>query len=256
MALIRLKETELKNLIKESINEVVAGWPMHFRNIYDDIGDGYLINEGLIKTYPLTFVEKYFKGRYLWDILRKDFIEDEYKIFLTIDKNSTKEEEIEKVLNNFGYYLAYKTKDDKYNTVFQFEPKFQNTFTVKDLLENDIKYFLHVSPFYNREKILKNGLTPVSKNNEFDYPSRVYLFIDGTPKHIIQSMVNKLSRQNNNPKNNGNYTLYRIDFNGLENIKFNTDFNAEYAVFTSENIPPSNIQEIGQIRAGKDLFKY
>lgn len=252
MALIRLKETELKNLIKEGINEVVAGWPMHFRNIYDDIGDGYLINEGLIKTYPLTFVEKYFKGRYLWDILRKDFIEDEYKIFLTIDKNSTKEEEIEKVLNNFGYYLAYKTKDDKYNTVFQFEPKFQNTFTGKEMMENEINFLLHVSPSYNKEKILKSGLCPKSKNNEFAYPGRIYCFIQGVSKQYIQIMINKLSAANK--KHDEKYSLFKINLNGLEDIKFNIDFNAEYAVFTEENIPPSNIKEIGSFISKKPLF--
>ena len=247
---IKLTKEGLKEKIREILSEQIVRLPMHFRTMYDDIGDGLLINEGLIKTYPLTYVEKFFRHRFLsLGIKEKYFVEDEWKVVLILDKERGSESEINIIMNRFGYYLSYKGGMPGGNINLECEPKFQNTFTGKDLMDNGVNYLIHVSPQYNRNKILSTGLSPVCRNKEFNYPGRLYFFVDGMPQRYIQTMVNRLSGANDSQGNNGIYDVFNITLTGLENVKFNLDYNADDAVFTQENIPPTNIKHTGSLTA-------
>jgi len=243
---IKLTKEGLKEKIREVLSEQTVGLPMHFRTVYDDIGDGRpfekTLMEGLIKTYPMSYVENFFKRRYTMDVFRKNFDYEEGRVILVFYPNSDAIDEVIKTLDRFGYFLSWHD-----NTTYQFEPKFQNEFTVEDLKYNGCRYLLHVSPVYNKEKILQNGLSPVFRNDEFTYPGRIYLFLSDISDRELKNMTIRLSDANRSKGNNGVYTLYRISFDGLWNAKFCIDHNANHAVYTQDNIPPSSISEIGEI---------
>lgn len=239
--MINLVKNKIRKAVREVLNENVVGYPMHFRTIYDDIGDGLLINEGLIKTYPLSYVQKYFDRRYVFDIREKYFNDNDWKVILVLPSKSDKAQEITDVLNRFGYYLGYKEENDR-GLCLQFEPKFQNKFTGQQMKEVGCKYLIHVSPMYNQEKIMANGLCPTSRNGEFSYPNRIYLFLDTVSDRELESMVSRLSASNKSKGNDGRYCVFNVSLEGLEEHTFNLDFNMDNAVFTEENIPPTNLQ--------------
>ena len=242
MPIIKLTKTDLVKKIKETINELLIGPPMRYRTMYDDIGDGLLVNEGLIHTYPLVYVEKFFRKRFSDDIIDKSFEYPEGMCIIVFKEENEKLEEVVKAMDRFGYYDGYRGYTEDGNPYIQFEPKFQNILTGNDIIENDLPFLWHVSPECNKEKIFKKGLSPVSKNGEFNYPGRVYLLLGSSTKFELYSMAEKLSATNKNKSNNGKYCVFKINLKGIENMKFNLDNNADNAVWTYDNIPPSNIE--------------
>jgi len=149
-----------------------------------------MLYEGLILSYKLQTVISQLKRVYHINNIK---IKNN-KIIITIKnelnvitKNSKK---FNKSLNVFGWYISgfhyisplndfKQTIVNKYSDLLNIkdimflsvmlEPKFDLFVDVSDIL-------YHVSPKLYRNRILKKGLIPKSKNKMFNYPSRIYCF--------------------------------------------------------------------------------
>ena len=252
---IRLTEDELCHVIQKTCRNLLKGRceePTDFKPVsrymkpvYEQVGDGELIIEGLIASYPPEYVEKWIQKRMTDDFLTAH-VEDGSFTF-NIKNKPELIKNLEDGFKRLGYYCGYKQTNDEYDTIFlQFEPKYPFSLTTDELVDGlDGEVFMyHLSPVYLKQKILANGLIPKSKNGEFKYPDRVY-FLDGaTPPRSIFLMALMLSQSNKSHMNNDEYSLYKVNVRGLNGVKMYKDMNAgaDIAMYTYDNIPPQNIQ--------------
>ena len=110
----------------------------------------------------------------------------------------------------------------------------------------------HISPFVNKDSILKNGLIPTSRNNKFDYPPRVHLLMPSLSDNQLRNIARQLYDADNNPDNDGTYCLFQIDVNKLPiDIDFYFDGRYEKGVYTKQIIPRDAIKGCHQF----NIFK-
>ena len=175
---------------------------------------------------------------------------------------------VKKYLEKFGYFCSTpdsKGKDilnDKiYWTTLQFEPHHQEIIT--ELLKKEHKFLYHVSPTKYEHKILKNGLCPLSKNDNFVYPSRVYMMMDYrkigneikiatldymelVAKTLLSAKIKSHSFKEDEYVNDYDWTCYSIDISKLKD-NFIASYDANFyplAIFAAENIQPDAIKII------------
>lgn len=157
------------------------------------------------------------------------------------------------ILNDYGYFYEKYTKIRDWVTL-KYEPKHQ-PFINKIIKEQGKLY--HVSPSYNREKILKRGLIPKDKNDKLKTDGRVYCLLtldfNGyslTNKRIINvisQLYNVKKYYDKNSKYIKAYDIYEIDTTNLNaNFSIDHNFNNE-AVYTYDNIPSTNIKLLDTI---------
>ena len=139
----------------------------------------YDINEGLISSYPVSFISEKLKR---YGMVMRD---SEYKIILfTVSFDKERFDNLKSELASYGWYIAtvktgnITSKD--YNleksvgSVFFIEAKFQDKTPVKSSPVPKILY--HVTPAKNVKKIMNIGLSARSQCvTIFNYPERVYL---------------------------------------------------------------------------------
>ena len=107
-----------------------------------------------------------------------------------------------------------------------FDPIYQDS--IKDIIRK-WRYLYHISPFVNKDSILKNGLIPTSRN-----------------------IARQLYDADNNPDNDGTYCLFQIDVNKLPiDIDFYFDGRYEKGVYTKQIIPRDSIKGCHQF----NIFK-
>ena len=141
------------------------------------------LDEGLIKTYPIDKVVSYVQRKL--NLTDKDIsINKDYKSYSIavkkyLDQNII--DEVDKILSMGGYFCSF-----EYNNVLYYFKKFEDNIFDKLKKENKIKYFYHITPSKNDTKIQRIGLIPVNKNNEYNYPERIYLLSD-------ENLTNKIS---------------------------------------------------------------
>lgn len=134
--------------------------------------------------------------------------------------------------------------------VLQYEQRVQEF--INDKIRQQT-YLYHVSPTSKEHKILKNGLVPKSKNEQFGYPDRVYLLNEEiiNINEGLQSVADMLYAGKTKSRtpyvNYKEYTFYRIDISKIpNNVNFSIDYNfAPLSVFSADNIPPYAIEIIG-----------
>lgn len=103
-------------------------------------------------------------------------------------------------------------------------------------------FLLHLTPLYNKESILRNGLIPSSQNSRFDYPPRLHFLKPTIPITEFENIKRQLSQANNNLRNNGEYCLFRIDLSKVpDNVEFYFDPRYEYGIYTKQAIPSNAI---------------
>lgn len=258
MELIRLTENDLKSVIKESVDTVLRDLSKtrtHHASFDNPISClmKHPLDEALIKTYPMDKTIKYIKNYFNLsddEIYPLDAFNGEKQIAIKVPIIGNNLGLVKKAFAFCGYYLGYpKEKDLKPNTIYelQFEKKFENDIS-KYIRENETT-LLHLTPIYNLGKIRHIGISPKSKNASFDYPSRAY-FIFGSKTALVNNLAWQLNNINANPINQGKYAVIKIDINRIPNhVKFYSDPNARYSVYTYDNIPPNAIIEFEEIDA-------
>lgn len=130
-----------------------------------------------------------------------------------------------------------------------FDPIYQDS--IKDIIRK-WRYLYHISPFVNKDSILKNGLIPTSRNNKFDYLPRVHLLMPSLSDNQLRNIARQLYDADNNPDNDGTYCLFQIDVNKLPiDIDFYFDGRYEKGVYTKQIIPRDAIKGCHQF----NIFK-
>lgn len=120
-----------------------------------------------------------------------------------------------------------------------FDPLYQPS--IKDTVRQWV-FLLHLSPFYNKESILRNGLFPSYQNSRFDYPPRLHFLKPTIPIAEFENIKKQLYQANTSPKNNGEYCLFKVDLSKVsENVEFYFDPRYEYGVYTKQPIPNNAI---------------
>lgn len=158
--------------------------------------------------------------------------------------------EITKDLNQMGYFISSEEiVIDHLNQEWyemQFEPIYQVDESDEILNLGDL---YHITPSYNVEGILANGLMPSSKNSKFKYPNRIFLMTGNIPIDSIKSIGKQLYNNDTNNNNDGTYTLFKIDSEQLRgNISLYYDPNFEFGAFTEQLIPPQAITIVVTIK--------
>ena len=211
--------------------------------------DKTLVNEGLVKTYPIEACKKHmmnFFGFSYNDFIIHNNADGTCSATLVFPCNGDNYANVVKAMDLYGYYPAIK---DEKRTVsnglyhMTFEPKFQKN--ANALLKTE-KYLFHITPKVYKDKILKNGFVPYSRNNRNDYPPRIFFILGSNNPIDTLQMAKKLSTvKYQNEDNLDKYCAFRIDVSKLpDNVTFHIDPNKGGAVWTSDNISPSCIDNV------------
>lgn len=212
------------------------------------------LNEGLIRTYPMDWVEKYLSTRFNSDFVKGGVDDEVMHFWFILKKDSESIEPLKEKMSSFGYFCS--VEDDVAEGVYlQFEPKYDEYKTGEELSSrnNDEIFFYHVTPLFLAKKIKVSGLVPKSKNEFLNYPDRVYLTLADDGKEAAYEMADMLYTNSGNKMNDGKYCLIGVTLNGLEKAKFYPDWNVSHttAYFTYDNIPPQNLKFLGTFEAQK-----
>ena len=176
------------------------------------------------------------------------------KLILLLMDISNNADIVIKQMNLLGWTKSQIRKEifnDLPFVAISFDPMFQEN-VFYELKENNIKYLFHCTPQYNVNNILKQGLLPKSLNSRFDYPDRVHLIKGNVNDKIIIGLAKLLYKNNNNPLNNGMYSILRINVNNLpDNFSLFYDPRFEYGYYTKEKIPANAIELYADINFNK-----
>jgi hypothetical protein len=252
---LKLNESEFKSHVKEIVRHQInlmetENMPFTYnpqryvKTSFEQMADNNSLDEGLIRTYPSEWVEKYLSSRINSDFVEAHFDDEHLHFWFVLKQGSKSIEPLKQKMNSFGYYCAaeYDIPEGRF---LQFEPKFTEYRTGSNLKMkfNDLLFY-HVSPVYMKEKILKNGLVPKSKNDYLVYPDRVYLIrATSEGKEDIYDLAGMLYDKKKDKRSKGIYSLFGVKPEGLDDIKFYVDKNmfGSNGYFTYENIPPENM---------------
>lgn len=253
----------LKEKIIESLDEGMYVNPARFNNFIFDFLNGktdhpyykYYINEGLIWSYDPYFVkrsimtafrlkendirifgifdfDKYFDD----EINHEDLNDKEQDAYIICRCNKLFKKQLEAGFNTCGWFL-HNTKESKDNNkeLYYFYPKYQNKVNKDILAHNKILYHYSLKKYEN--KIKKYGLTPRSKNDEYDYPDSIFLLKENTPD---DDKIALIKQRYKTKEERENLIEIKIDVSKLQNdINFYIDPDkSNYSIFTYDNISP------------------
>ena len=219
---------------------------------FDEFIEETSLNEGLIMSYPADKVVRYIQKKYNLDDDSVELHIDDGEYILVskkLDKNMF--DNVESVLKLGGYYQADENIDDYYT----YEKIYEEDIFDKLKQSGEIEYLYHLTPSINDKKIQTKGLIPRSRNYRFKYPDRIYLLSNGDSrflKLICKELIKPIllfgpEFEKNKVKK---YSVYRIDFSKVENIKLYKDPNVRDfdSYFTMDNIRPEWIEKIDEIK--------
>lgn len=204
------------------------------------------IDESLIKTYSIHDAKKHICR--FFNLPDDAFVikEDDYKTYcyITFPNKGNSLEEIMKAMEWYGYFCVIKNPKEITDGwyVLKFEPKFQEN--ANKLLEKE-KYLYHITLKSYKNKILTNGFVPYSRNQKFSYPERIYFMLGSNSPLDTLSLARQLSVEKFGREEMNKYCAFRISVEKLPNrIVFHQDVNKNGSVWTTDNIPPSTIEKI------------
>lgn len=154
---------------------------------------------------------------------------------------------IEDDMKKMGYFLGARGNVVEIQNmrfqVLQFEPSSQLQEDITDLVKSKFDILYHWTPSYCVEGIQREGLIPSHKNEAFNYPPRTYLMEGSSSDEQMWNLGQQLCIKNNNPNNNGVYSLIIVNIENLDdNIRFFYDPNSEIGIYTEQPIPSDMIQ--------------
>ena len=223
---------------------------------FDEFVREISLEEGLIMSHSADKIVRYLHNKYN---LTDNEVENYYDgtDYILVNKNLDTDlfDKINQVMVFGGYYKSDKDDNDKY---FTYEKKFEKEVFGELKQSGEIKYLYHLSPSINDKKIQTIGLIPKSKNYRFNYPDRIYLLsdkdVDNKPWFVEQMCIELVKPILTFGKKSEidrikTYSVYRIDFNKLDDIKLYIDYNASGfdSYYTMDNIRPEFIEKINEI---------
>lgn len=192
------------------------------------------------RTYTYEEVKKELKAKFYfqdWQIKEQQGANN-IKLVLVFSLINQNSQIIVSEMETLGWTKSYITPQTIVNNIpivaISFDPLYQPS--IKSTVRQ-WKYLLHLSPSYNKDSILKNGLIPSSKNSQFDYPPRLHFLKPTIPQMELYGIGKQICQANTNPLNNGDYCLFRIDLDKVsEDIEFYFDPRYEYGIYTKQTI--------------------
>ena len=226
--------------------------------------------EGLINTFPLEAAKQHFVNYMGIDSdnfqIRKNNGVKVAVIYLEYNEEDIKD--YEKAMEFYGYYLSdtqtVEGNDGTIICILIFEPKFQKNLKNGEDIESVInkylskeQYFMHVTPKKHLPKILKYGLCPrPSEKEEISYPNRIHLLGSIGKANAFFLAAQMYKREKNKTSNDGTYVILFLNKDEVlkyANLSFDPNTNRGY--ITSDNIPPSAIEEYEKINVNDRILK-
>lgn len=219
---------------------------------FDEFIEEILLDESRYMTYPADTVVRCIQKKYNLDDDSVELHIDDGEYILVskkLDKNMF--DNVERILKLGGYYQADENIDDYYT----YEKIYEEDIFDKLKQSGEIEYLYHLTPSINDKKIQTMGLIPRSRNYRFKYPDRIYLLSNGDSmflKLICKELIKPILLFGTEFEKNKvkKYSVYRIDFSKVENIKLYKDPNVRDfdSYFTMDNIRPEWIEKIDEIK--------
>ena len=223
-----------------------------------------LIKEGLIMSHNIESVYKIlsrlgFNPEFTHDIFGRDYVmigshsvTRSLLCTVIIDEEDNFEEynTFCKYINNLGYYISvisaplFKFKDlEKFEAEMRagivpsmvnilIEPKYDAEVDV-----SQFEYMYHVTSEKYVQNILKKGLIPKSKSKISAHPDRIYLAVTKIDSAQLGKMFNDIAPGEGD-------VMLKVKVPKAPHFKYFIDPNAANAVYTYNNIHPSNIERI------------
>lgn len=145
------------------------------------------------------------------------------------------------------YYI-----DNKEYVNMKFEPLYELDITKE--IHNNIKVIYHVSPAVNFNQIKKKGFIPLSNNNIFDYPNRVYFIKGIVDEDTLINVAYELYKYIEN-QNLVKYNIYTLDVSKIPlYITFQNDPNMDKGIFTYYKVPYKAVSNVRCIDLREEIF--
>jgi len=201
--------------------------------------------EGLITSYPIENVIKFINksgilnGGKIWkeseyNTFENTILNDLYSFCIVLEGNKINEEEINKLMDSYGYYQNGKINIDNGNIKYSYLPKFD--VDVSQFIKIYFPILYHVTLKQKLPKIMQQGLCPKDSNNQnFKHPSCVFL---STNK---QTALDLFKKEEYGMNEKGEYVLLSVHITETSGYKFFFDQRVENAVYTYDNIHPQFI---------------
>lgn len=206
---------------------------------------GNEIDESLTKTYPVTSAKEHICKFFNLPERYFNIYQNKYNTycFITFPEKNNSLGDMIKAMEWYGYFCSVKNpKPNEYGWyTLKFESKFEEN--ANELLRNET-HLIHLTQAKFKDKILKQGFVPKSKNKKFNYPDRTY-FMLGSQNPIETLQLAKNLKQVENGKNTeSEYCAFRIDVSKIpSNVIFHKDPNYGGAVYTRDNLTPNCIRD-------------
>lgn len=194
------------------------------------------LSEAYYATYPIDKVVQYLKKRYgnSANVERFEGENGEEVIMVVMGNSDYNQNIVDSDLSLCGYFPSYVENIGKQRNV-TYEKRFQDS--VSDIVEERGTIY-HLTRRDRLEKILRNGLCPRTEDKMFNYPDRVYFFLEAPSIEECKFYIEQLARYTKD--HSKDYVLLEIDIEDL-GIEFYYDPNLSEAVYTKENVPPNRI---------------
>ncbi len=228
----------IDNIEELSINDDIN----IFNSFNKQSKDGLLVlTEGLIKTYPLEKSLNIIKKRFPYlNVL----IEDDGELYIDNFKKELKE--YLPLFNNLGYFIAQIKINNEWVKEFD-----ENIIPIALFLEAkyDIKIdkipnkLYHTSPLKYKDKILKYGFVPKSKNKISIHLDRIYL----TDNILTAKLFAKNLQKEYSDFYQDGYCIYSIDGDCIKELY--SDVNLRKGGFyTLHNISPKCFKIVFEVK--------
>lgn len=197
----------------------------------------------MIKTYSIEDTKKHICEFFNLPSDAFQIKSDEYATYCYLffpDKENSLQD-ILKAMDWYGYFCTAKNPKPLENGWYalKFEQKFQEN--ANELLKNE-EYIYHITPKVYKEKIMKNGFVPYSRNNSYNYPDRIYFMLGSNSPIDTIVLISQLSVVKYGVDDKSRYCAIRVDVKKIPNrVVFHQDINKRGAIWTTDNIPPSCI---------------
>lgn len=208
------------------------------------------LNEGLIKTYPIKKVVSYIQKTL--NLTDDDItIVHEGTKFESIMVDETMNAEVLnkviEILNLGGYFENYRE-----DGIIFYDKLFTEEVFQKLKKSGEVKYLYHITLSKNDDKIQSQGLVPKYKNSKYTYPEMVFLLSDENlkiNKNFINEFCIHLVKQMKKKEDEYIFSVYRIDFSKLKNIRLYIIPNAKDYVgyYTIDCIRPELLDKVDTI---------
>lgn len=273
---IHINNTNLINIIKESIDEVLLNTRLNIEDYFDikslnknkiqmiasDMraffnasygnrlsDEGKLIFEDELKTLSIKALRKELSklGFKQWQI-KTDIIANKVRVVILYADLGKNTEIITNEMASFGWTRARISSPMQIHGVMcramDFDPNEQKSLTKE---AKKFPYLFHWTPINNINSIMLNGLEPRSENNYLTFQPKVHLMKGNISMKTASYLGWQLYNKNIN-NDNGEYVLIRIKTDLIpDNIEFYGDPRYHSGYFVKETIPSNALELCGKI---------